>query len=112
MEPEQITRARTPRGGRPPVKPDALLCGNCDFVTFNSYELQGHFKQTGHKEPGSLSEIKKLSMELPLYIALIFGGAILFGAVIAALIWSAKILVSLGVPALYIFVWWIRRDGA
>ena len=111
METEDITRARTPRGGqRGPIRPSAQACGDCEYVTFIYQELQNHLAQTGHKKPGLLRRAKRTSIELSLFIALIIGGAILFGAVMAAIIWSAKILVFVGIPALLIYTWWIRRD--
>lgn len=111
METEDITRARTPRGGqRPPVKPIALLCGDCPFVTFTVSELEDHLAQTGHKKPGLLVRAKRTAIELVSHIALIAGGALLFGFLVSAIIFSAKILVFLGIPALWIYFWWIRRD--
>ena len=101
----------SPRGGqRPPVKPNALLCGDCPYVTFTVSELESHLAQTGHKKPTLLVSAKRTAIELTSYIALIAAGALATGFIVAALIMSAKILVFLGIPALWIYVWWIRRD--
>ncbi len=111
METEDITRARTPRGGqRPPVKPIALLCGDCPFVTFTVSELEGHLAETGHKKPRLLVRAKRLMIELTSVITLIAGGALLLGFIVSVLIWSAKIWIPLGIPLLWIYVWWIRRN--
>ena len=111
METEDITRARTPRGSqRPPVKPIALLCGDCPFVTFTVSELEGHLAQTGHKKPGLLLRAKRATIELTSTIALIAVGALLMGFILSALIWSAKIWIFLGIPALWLYFWWIRRN--
>ena len=111
METEDITRARTPRGGqRPPVKPVALLCGDCPYVTFTVSELESHLAQTGHKKPTLVLRAKRTAIELTARIALIAGGALLMGFIVSALIWSAKFLIFLGIPALWFYVWWIRRD--
>ena len=111
METNEIARARTPRGGqRPPIRPTPLTCGNCDYVTFNSHELQDHFAQFGHKEPGLLRRAKRISIDLTLGFALIIGGSILLGAILGIMIFSAKILVLLGIPALLVLIWWFRRD--
>ena len=111
METEYITRARTLRGGRrPPVKPDALSCGDCPYVTFTESELESHLAQTGHKKPTLVVRAKRTAIELTTNIAMIAGGALLMGFLVTALIFSAKILVFVGIPAIWIYVWWIRRD--
>lgn len=73
------------------------------------HELQDHFDGFGHKEPGLLRWATRVSIDLTLGFALITGGAIPFGAVLAAMILSAKILLLLGIPAILVLTWWIWR---
>ena len=102
---------QNPRGGqRPPVKPIALLCGDCPYVTFTVSELKSHLAQTGHKKPALLVRAKRTTIELTTNLVMIAGGALLVGFVVSALIWSAKFLIFLGIPALWIYIWWIRRN--
>ena len=111
LEPSEVTRARTPRGGeRPPIRPTLFSCGDCDYATFNWHELQDHYARSGHKGPGLLKRARRISVDLTIGLALIIGGSILLGAGLAVFIWSAKILVLLGIPALLVLVWWIRRS--
>lgn len=39
-------------------------CGQCDFVSFDRYELRSHFARTGHKERSILQLFKELVKEL------------------------------------------------
>ena len=87
-----------------------MTCGNCDYVTFHRYELQDHFAQLDHQEPGLLQRATRISIDLTLGLPLVTGGAILLGAILAAMIFSAKVLVLLVIPALLILTWWFRRD--
>lgn len=110
METNEIARHRTPRGARrPPPGPTPLECGDCQYVTFERRELSEHFSATGHKEAGLMQRFKRWSIEITLAAVLIMLGAISLGAVMAAIIWSAQMLIFLVIPGTLALIWWFRR---
>ena len=79
-------------------------------MTFNHHELQDHFAKFGHQEPRFLRRAMMIAIDLTSGFALIAAGAILLGAVLATLIFSAKIFLYLGIPALLVLIWRMWRD--